>query len=246
MLITPPLAALVAEGADTWGLLATAGWFTAYCLRGPVEVLLGRAASGRAGMPQADPSVARAWLLLFGVPAFTLMGAVVLVRPRALLLLAAAGLLLGVLYRLAGRGESRSLRAGLLAVAGLSAGGPLYYLAATGSIPHAAWVLTFATFAFFGGSVFRVKALARERRHPRFRWLSVLLHLAFVTGAGMAARMGWAPALLAVALTPSLLFATYGAWRGGSGLQANLGRVGRIEMGLTLLFAMLLVLGLRL
>lgn len=246
MLLTPPLAALVVEGADPWGLLAMAGWFAAYCLRGPVEVLLGRGASGRAGMAQADAPVARTWLLLFGGLAYALMGSLVLARPRALPLLAGAGALLGLVYRLAGRGEGRSLWAGLLAVAGLTAGGPLYYLAAAGSIPRAAWVLIYGCFAFFGGSVFRVKTVARERRHARFRYLSVALHLALLAGAAVAARLGWAPALLAVALTPPLLVAAYGAWRGGSGPATSLGRVGRIEMGLTLLFAILLVRGLRL
>lgn len=245
MVLTPPLAALLAEGPDAWGLLAIQGWFAAYALRGPLESLTGRGASGRAGMAQADPPVARFWLLLFGLLAVGGLGPVALTRPGVILLLAGAGVLLGSVYWLAVRGETRSLLAGFLAVIGLMAGGPLYYLAATGSVPPAGWAVAYGCFAFFGGSVLRVKALGRERRSAGFRWLSPAIHLVFVGIAGLAAWWGWTPTLLAVSLAPSLIWSVYGAWRGGHGPAANLGAVGRSEIGLTLLFALLLIIALR-
>lgn len=246
MLLTPPLLALLAEGPALPGLLAAAGWVAAYALRGPLEALTGKGASGRSGMAQAQPPVAWFWLFCFGLTALGLLGWAVWLQPAVLVLLLLAGSLLALVYWLAARGESRSLWAGLLAVAGLSAGGPLYYLAAAGAVPPAGWVLAYGSLAYFGGSVFRVKSVARERRQVGFRWFSVALHAGFVAGAGLAAWLGWAPTLLAVALMPPALFAAWGARRGGSGPAANLGTVGKIEMGLTLLFALLLLLGLRL
>ncbi|MFZ5826268.1 MAG: hypothetical protein ACOY94_18385, partial [Bacillota bacterium] len=156
-----------------------------------------------------------------------------------------AGALLAVVWWLALHGETRSLLAGFLAVTGLMAGAPLYYLAATGSVPAEGWALTYGCFAFFGGSVLRVKAVARERRSAAFRWLSAGVHLLFVLAAAGAAWLGWTSGLLAVALTPPFLWAVYGARRAGNGPAANLGAVGMAEIWLTLLFAALLILSVR-
>jgi hypothetical protein len=240
MLLTPPIVALLAAKPDGLGLVATLGWFAAYAMRGPLEVLIGRGASGRAGMASGEPAVARFWLLLFGAVAVACLAPVTVAHPGVLGLLTGAGALLGLVYWLALRGQTRSLAVGLVAVVGLTAGGPLYYLASTGSVPRAGWQLAYACFAFFGGSVFRVKALARERRHARFRWLSVAIHMAFAVGGLAQDQWLWAP------LTPPLLSAFYGACRGGNGPAANLGTVGRVETWLTLLFAFLLILSLRL
>lgn len=244
MLLTPPILVMLTIGPDGKGLLATFGWIFAYALRGPLEVLLGRGASGRAGMAHGEAAVARFWLLLFGALAVALLLPVVLAEPQTLLLLAGAGLILSVVFWLAQHGLTRSLRAGLLAVIGLMAGAPLYYLAATGQIPAHGWALTYAAAAFFGGSVFRVKSLARERRSATFRWLSVAIHLGFVVIAALLTPLGWAPGLLWLCLVPSLLFALYGAWRGGNGSAANLGSVGKAEVWFTLLFSILLLLSL--
>lgn len=238
MLLTPPIIALLAAGADRWGVVAMIGWFAAYTLRGPLEALAGRGPSGRASAARAEPPVARFWLGIFGTMAAACLLPVVWIRPAVLPLLAGAGLLLGLVWWLALRGRSRSLAAGLLAVTGLMAGGPLYYLAATGSVPPAGWAITYGCLAFFAGSVFRVKALGRERRHAAFRWLAVALHLLFVAGAALAAWLDWAPPLLAVSLLPPLGMALYGARRGGMGPAANLGAVGRAEIWLTILFAL--------
>lgn len=245
MLLTPPITALLAVGADGLGLLAVAGWFCAYAVRGPVEVLLGQGASGRAGMAQAELPVARFWLLLLGGLALTLLGTAVVVRPGLLLLLLWAGVLLGAVWWLARRGETRSLAAGLLAVTGLMVGAPLYYLAAEGLVPASGWALTYGCLAFFGGSVLRVKALARERRSPLFRWLSAAAHLAFVLVAAGGVWLGWAPQFLPVALVPPAVWAAHGAWRSGHGPAANLGAVGKAEIWLTLLFALLVIISVR-
>lgn len=245
MLLTPSLVALLAAGADIWGLLALLGWFTAYSLRGPLEVLVGQGASGRAGMAHAEESVARFWLLLFALAAALLLLSAAARQPRLLALLAIAGLLLGIVWWRALRGETRSLASGLLAVVGLMAGAPLYYMAATGSVGADGWAVTLASLAFFGGSVFRVKSVGRERRSAGFRWFSAALHFGFVALAGLAALAGWAPALLPLALTPPFLWAVYGAWRGGRSTASNLGSVGWAEIYLTLLFALLLIISVR-
>jgi hypothetical protein len=243
MLITPPVVALVAAGPDQLGMAALAGWFCAYCLRGPVEALRGAAATGRAGMTHADPAVARLWLTLFGVPAVLLLGAVVWLRPWSMALLGFAALLLAVVQHLADRGEARSLAAGLLAVAGLMAGGPLYYLAAKGEVTPAGWALTLASAAFFAGSVFRVKTLARERRSPAFRLLSVGFHLALLAAAAALVPLAGAPALFPLALVPAVGWAVYGAVRAGAAV--SLATIGKGEQWLTILFGLVLMVTLR-
>jgi len=245
MLLTPPLAAMLVAGPEPLGLAAALGWFAAYSLRGPVEVLAGHGASGRAGMAQAEKPVARRWLTLFALSAILLLGPVVWLRPGALLLLLSAAMLLGGVYWLAEHGERRSLLAGGLAVVGLMAGAPLYWIAAQGSVPAEGWAVTYACLAFFGGSLFRVKALARERRSAHFRWLSVLVHLLFALGAAGAGMVGWATPWLTLALLPPLLWAVHGAVQASHGTAANLGRVGMAEVWLTLLFALLLIIPLR-
>lgn len=242
MLITPPVVALVAAGPDPLGLLAIAGWFFAYCLRGPVEALRGAGASGKAGMARCTPAVARLWLLIFGGLAVSLLGPVMIFRPAALALMGGAFVLLLVVQWLADRGRTRSITAGLLATAGLMVGGPLYYLAALGEVTTEAWALALACGAFFGGSVFRVKTLARERRSVAFRLLSVLLHLGAVAAGAAAAAAGLVSWFLPTALLAPALWAVWGALRAGEAV--NLMAIGKGEQRLTILFGLLLMIAL--
>lgn len=244
MLLTPPIVAVVGAGPDPLGLMAVLGWVMAYSARGPLEVLLGEGPTGRAGMAQATPAEARRWLGVFGLAALLLLGPVVWVRPAVLWLLLGAAGVLGAVVELARRGQTRSLTAGLLASAGLMLGGPLYYLAAHGAVGREGWTLAAAGFAFFGGSVFRVKALAREKRSQRFGLLSVAVH-AVVTGL-MAATVpllgvSW---LVPVSLLPPLVWAVRGTVVARGGRAGNLGAIGMSEVWLTLLFGLLLMIGL--
>lgn len=244
MLITPPVVALVAVGPDPLGLAALLGWFFAYCLRGPVEALRGSGPTGKAGMAHATPEVARLWLLLFGLPAVLLLGAVVFLRPWSAALLLVPAVALAAVQFLAGRGQTRSLVAGLLAVVGLMAGGPLYYLAAQGTVPVAGWALALACGGFFAGSVFRVKALARERRSGLFRLISVGVHLGALLAAVLLVPLAGAPLLFPLALVPAAAWAVWGAVRAGAPM--NLAVIGSGEQWLTILFGLVLMVALRL
>lgn len=243
MMLTPPIVAVLGAGPDMSGLLAVFGWAVAYCLRGPVEVLRGEAPTGRAGMTQASPAVARFWLLVFGLAAAALLGPVVVLRPQVLLpLVGALAALLGVLA-LAHRGQTRSFLAGALASAGLMVGGPLYYVAADGAAGVQGWTLGLACGAFFVGSIFRVKTLARERRSAGFRVLSVLFHAIVGLLAGAAAWLGYVSWLTALALVPALGWSVYCAVRAGA--PVSLLVVGKGEQWLTIAFGVLLAAGLR-
>lgn len=244
MMLTPPVVAVLGAGPDLPGLLAVCGWAVAYCLRGPVEVLRGEAPTGRAGMTQASPAVARFWLLIFGLVAAALLGPVILLRPRTLVpLVAALAALLGVLA-LAHRGQTRSFLAGALASAGLMAGGPLYYVAANGVAGVQGWTVGLACGAFFVGSIFRVKTLARERRSAGFRVLSVAFHLTAVAVAAVAAWFGMVSWVTVLALVPALGWSVYCAGRAGA--PVSLLAVGKGEQWLTIAFGVLLAAGLRL
>lgn len=239
MLLTPPIVAVLVRGISLWGMLAVVGWFFGYAMRGPLEVLTGKGASGRAGMASADPPVARFWLVAFGVLAVLLLLPVVLKHPAILLLLAGALLLVTAVFWLAQHGETRSFLAGFLAVTGLMAGAPLYFLAADGAVSPDGWAVAYVCFAFFCGSIFRVKTMARERRHRAFHGLSIAVHLGFLLLAAAAAALRWVPALLPLALVAPLAWSISCAWRAREGAAANLGRVGMAEVWLTLLFAAL-------
>jgi len=93
MVLTPAVVAVLALGPQPVGLAALLGWLAAYAARGPLEALLGRGASGRAGMASAEPAVARFWLLVLAAVAAALLLPVVLLRPAVLVLLAGALLL---------------------------------------------------------------------------------------------------------------------------------------------------------
>jgi len=246
MVLTPAVVAVLALGPQPVGLAALLGWLAAYAARGPLEALLGRGASGRAGMASAEPAVARFWLLVLAAVAATLLLPVVLLRPAVLVLLAGALLLACAVFWLAQRGRARSLLSGFLSVTGLMAGAPLYELAAAGRLSPAGWALTYACFAFFAGSLFRVKTMARERRRRAFHDLSVAVHVAFLAGAVYPAVRGWAPPLLPLALVPPLVWAVVCAWRARWRGATRLDRVGWSEVYLTVLFAALTVLALRL
>lgn len=243
MLLTPPAVALLGAGLDPLGLLAVLGWTVAYCLRGPVETLRGTAPTGRAGLQQAAPAVARFWLVIFAALAAALLLPVVWLRPAAVLWLLAALVLMGVVLVLSERGQTRSFTAGFLAIAGLMVGGPLYFVVAFGRVGQAGWTLGLACAAFFIGSIFRVKTLARERRSAGFRALSVGFHAAVVAAAALVAAVGSVSWLVAVSLVPALVWAAYGAARAGE--PVSLLTVGKGEQWLTVAFGLLLAAALR-
>jgi hypothetical protein len=243
MMLTPPVVAVLGAGLDLSGLLAVCGWAVAYCLRGPVEVLRGEAPTGRAGMTQASPAVARFWALVFGLVAAALLGPVMVLRPQILLPLGAALVALVGVLALAHRGQTRSFLAGALASGGLMVGGPLYYVAAEGAAGVQGWTVGLACGAYFVGSIFRVKTLARERRSTGFRVVSVLFHAIVGLAAGVAAWLGYASWLTAAALLPALGWSIYCAARAGA--PVSLLVVGKGEQWLTIAFGVLLAAGLR-
>lgn len=239
MLLTPAVIAPAAVGLDLLGVLALLGWVSAYCVRGPVEALRGAGATGRAGAVRVDRSVAQLWLLIFAGLAVTLLGPVLIFRPAALAALAFAIFCLVIVQVMADQGQQRSMAAGLLAAAGLMAGAPLYCLAALGRVTDAGWLIAGACFAFFAGSVFRVKVLAREKRSPGFRVASLSFHLAAVAGAAVLAWGGRAPWLLALALAAPGAWAAYGAMKAGEAVSLLV--IGKGEQRLTIAFGLLTI-----
>lgn len=239
MLLTPAVIAPAAAGIDLLGIMALLGWFFAYCVRGPVEALRGAGPTGRAGAVRAERPVAQLWLLIFAGLSVTLLGPFLIFRPAVLAVLAFAFACLVIVQVMADRGQQRSIAAGLIAAAGLMAGAPLYYLAATGQVTEPGWLITGASFAFFAGSVFRVKVLAREKRSRSFRLLSLAFHfgaLALALGLASAGRSPW---LLALALAAPALWAAYGTMKAGEAVSLLV--IGKGEQWLTVAFGLLTI-----
>jgi len=106
-----------------------------------------------------------------------------------------------------------------------------YALARSGAIGRPAWELSAITLLFWVGSTFRVRAQLRERLNPRFRWLTLAVHVLAMALAGMIGGL-----LGAVLVVPLL----HAAWlnlkltRPGPSLQ-----VGVREIGHAVLFVVL-------
>lgn len=239
MLLTPLVVAAAACGPDPKGLTAALGWIAGYCLRGPIELLRGTGATGRAGMARGSRQEAKLWCGLFLLGAAALLGPIIWFQPAVLVPLLAALFVLAIVQWMADRGHVKSILSETLSIAGMTAGVPLYYLAATGAVGPEGWVVGLSCFAFFFGSIFRVKSLGRERRSVFFRRLSVAVHLALtLVAAGAAIWLGQSILLPAALLVPTIWAVRCSLAR----KSINLRHVGHSEVALTAIFGVLLVL----
>lgn len=166
MLISPLLVGALAGGFSWVHLPLAAFWLSGYFAFFATSLWL-----KTRRMPRHFPPV-RTYVLLstvFGIIVLLIQPALIRWAPMFVLPLAIG------LWASAHRNE-RALIAGVATLAGSALMTVVAYDAGTGIDLHRAWLLALAQFLYFGGTVFYVKTIIRERENLGFYWLSVGYH----------------------------------------------------------------------
>jgi hypothetical protein len=192
------------------------------------------------------------WLGIYlGVAALAGVPLLVVWRLGGLLwfLLAPGALILLFLVAVQGR-KQRTLGVRLPAIIGLTLSGPAAYYIVNGSLDAAAWGLWAACAVYFAGTIFNVRAWFEANRQlksgvaqPRLpAWLIAAILVYLVVGGLVFAGSAWGgilPWAALLAFIPSVLRAGWTLWRVPVHLPIK--RVGLIELGQSILFALLLI-----
>lgn len=229
------------------GLLAV---LSAFIARFPIELLGNPGLYRRAGCPPRDRVKKFAWG--YAVTA-AVSGAWLVAAWRLYLLLPLAllALLLFFLHLRWGReGEDRSWAAELLGTAGLTLSGLVGWVAATGSLNAAGWLVWWLNCLFFSAGVIYVKARIRHRlavHRPELRaatrWM-VACHGVMVVLVAAMLMARWISPLVVVPFALAAARAGWGAVHGAKPFALR--RLGWSEVALSVFFAVFLTLGFRL
>jgi hypothetical protein len=250
ILLVPFLTAVLVAGRLTPAVpLALAAVVLAFLARFPLEVLL--APAGREARVGPELARARHFAWVYGLG---LLGTgAVLVGGWKLYLLVPLGGLAGALFglhiRAARRGSERRLGEELLTTSGLTLSALAGWIAATGGVDGRGLLVWVLNATFFCAGVVYVKSRIQARRaglrgEDRFpRGVVLGFHLLLVALASALVALRWASALVVVPFALAAARASWGLRR--SGQPFALRRLGWSEVGLSLLFAGFLALGLR-
>jgi len=151
---------------------------------------------------------------------------------------------------LAARRAEMSLAGEWIGIAGLALGAPSAYLVATHAFDTTAIVLYLLNVLYFGGTVFYIKFKVREQPRvvaPTARWLeklwvgrvTILYHAMALIIVTLLALIGTLPALAAAAFALPTCKAIGGVTTRPARL--NIPRLGFIELGVTVVFALVVV-----
>ncbi len=135
-------------------------------------------------------------------------------------------------------------------IAGLALGAPGAYLVATHMLDATAAALYFLNVLYFGGTVFYVKFRVREqlklaknapdcRSLPRAGWITLLYHFLAIGAVVLFALLGFVPALVPLAFALPMCKTIGGVLTPAA--RVNMRRLGLIEVGLTTLFALVVL-----
>lgn len=244
MLFLPMLAGFAVARPSGWAqvLLLSAAISGAYLARHPADLLLrGKGVRG-----------STFWMFAYGILAVGAAAPLVLSWHASALLVVAgiAGVLFGIHAILLGlqarRRWDRSIFGELLAVAGLTLGGPAAVVVSRGTFTPDAWTLWAGFSLFFAGGVLHVKTLLSGAKHKgqsdwAVRWrlgrASVLYHVLLPAASPVvAARFGISATLVLVAVAPATLRALWSVARLDRRLPP-LKRVGAFESVCAIWFA---------
>lgn len=167
------------------------GWFSLYLASHPLLMMVKRRRERRYYAKWTAGYMAMAALFLAG----PLMNHPELIGLGLLLI---PGLVINIYFAM--KKNERAIVNDLTAIAGLCLGGPIAYLAGTGSLDRMAGVIWLLCVLFFTGSVFYVKQLIRERNNPQFRRYARVYHILVL--AVILVSEFW---IVAMAYLPSLI-----------------------------------------
>lgn len=227
MLFVPFIVGASLSGWKLLHLVALSGWVLLYLAMYPL--LLAVKTKQRRRMYLM-------WTGGYAGGAALLLAAPVAVRPPLLLYGTLMLPLFAVNVWYAHRNNERAFGNDCAAAAALCLGGPAAYMIGTGEVYSHTALLLWTVFAlFFGGSIFFVKTMIRQRGNTAFRRLSWMYHTAVPI---VLAAVGFL--FLAAAYVPSLLRALL---MPGKPLSVKV--VGMVETANLLVFAGLVLLALR-
>ncbi|MBI4787098.1 MAG: YwiC-like family protein [Chloroflexi bacterium] len=246
MFAVPVLVGIGAAGA--WSVSVILFALTAFgffLLRYPLML----AVKSRAREARLD---ALRWSAIYGSATVVLGAALILVSQQWLLVpIGALGFVSLVVYlwHVAHRAEMTAVGE-WLGIAGLALGAPGAYLVGTGTLDGTALALYLLDVLYFGGTVFYIKFKVREQ--PRLaksdaRWLARLwagrvtlaYHAMVIALVALFAMLGMLPALAVIAFVPMVCKAIGGVMTQPARL--NIRRLGFIELGLTVVFAVVVL-----
>lgn len=192
------------------------------------------------------------WSAIYGALTLVLSAALMLLSPNWLLVpLGALGFAsLAVYLWNAARRAEMTTAGEWIGIAGLALGAPGAFLVATGRLDTTAVALYFLNLFYFGGTVFYVKFKVREQ--PRLvrvsdHWgerlwagrLTLAYHISVFVLIAAFAILSIVPALAPIAFIPVMCKAVGGVIMSPSRL--NLRRLGFIELGFTIVFALVVL-----
>jgi YwiC-like protein len=241
MLYTPFLVAFFAVGEWNWKALTVLLTLTAVFFAHEPMVLLSRAPAG-----SERRRYAIVWLLIYGITAMLL--AFPLLWFSHLWLFIPLGLLTGwmmfVHFRIVSQKTYRNFGAELLAILSLTSSAPVLYYALRGTLDGTALLLWMLNALYFISSVFYVKMLVgrssrRQDDHVQGCAAYHFLLLAFIAAMAYA---GWIRWTVCMAFLPATVRAFWGMT---TKMRLNLRRIGLAEIGVTLLYLVLMIVGFR-
>jgi hypothetical protein len=254
MLLQPFVAGLILFGPGGWMALATLGCMLGmFLLRQPLIVLGRQQFVWREQKPES--SLARKWTV--GIVAALLIGGILHFSVWPLPYLLAFGIGAAALTVLAVwltiKNEQRSIWLQVISAAGPTAGAPAVALTATRGIPREAWILWACSALCCASGVLTVRALleariAAKRKMPLvpvFRtpaWISQFVLLGIGVGAFFFQSPWVGSALILMAVLH--IFRTLGQLSNPELLQKSLTKVGLEAMAGSMVFSILVVIGL--
>ena len=164
------------------------------------------------------------------------------------------GITLVIYLWLASRRKEMSLAGEWLGIAGLGLGAPGAYLVATGRLDEITLALYILNALYFGGTIFYIKFKVREQ--PRLvmanaTWttrvwagrITLAYHALVFALIGIFSIFGFVPALVLVAFAPAMCKMVGGVLNRPA--RINLKHLGFIELGLSITFALIVLLAYR-
>ena len=248
MLLVPYLTAATVTGkwsVSVW--LALLAVLFAFVARYPIELLLVPESYLRVGRPDRSDVVQIAWI--YGMAAG--WTGVVLVVVWKLIILVPLGVLAVLLFllriRWARRGGVRALLAEITGTVALSLSGVVGWVAGGDTLGKSSLLLWFLNCVFFCSGTLYVKSRILSRtpdlaaQGQQMAKLTLAFHLGTLMAVGVFLWLKWAAPLIVVPFLLSSIRALWGLSRPKGKLV--LPRLGWIEVALSLVFAVLVVMG---
>ena len=186
MLASPLLVGAIASGLAPIHLLIAVFWFLGYFTFFATSLWLKSGRKARFQQP----------VLVYGAASAAVGALTAYLRPDLLRWAPLFLLPLGVGLWAAAHRQERALLAGVTTVVGSALMTVVAYNAGGGTDWARGWWLAAAQFLYFGGTVFYVKSMIRERGNDRFRAVSVLVHV--MAAIVLAFRSPWLAAVFVV------------------------------------------------